>query len=92
MSSHDVRLGRLVTRWPPPKCPTCRLWTPTNVVVVGHDGPMRPEVCPACGRPVPIRKVLKIIRDDDPTNQQMGERAEKEVSARAGPNVGGRPA
>jgi len=62
-SNHAERLDKLATRWPPPRCETCRFWTPTNAVQFGHDGPMRPEVCPDCGRTVKILKLLRVIRD-----------------------------
>ncbi len=64
MSTHDKRIDRLTVIWPPTRrCQTCRFWTPTNAVQFGHDGPMRPEVCPTCGRTVKILKLLRVIRD-----------------------------
>lgn len=47
------RVGALEGRLRPVGCSTCRYWTKT--VLVGLDGPQRPERCPGCGRGVPVR-------------------------------------
>lgn len=57
------RLGRRVTRLQGQQhggCATCRIWS--AVVYEDGDGlPDRPDVCPGCGRAVPIRLVRRII-------------------------------
>ncbi len=56
-----ARLARVTLReleprlLPPPGCGTCRGWT--GVLLVGDDGPHRPDSCPVCGRTVPGRLV-----------------------------------
>jgi hypothetical protein len=52
---------RLVTleRRVPVGCPTCRVWSTT--ILGDEDGSRsRPEVCPECGRTVPIHTVVII--------------------------------
>lgn len=57
------RLGRRVARLQghvQGGCATCRIWSP--VVYEDGDGrPDRPDVCPYCGRAVPVRLVRRII-------------------------------
>lgn len=53
------RLGRLEDRVPK-GCPSCRTWGP----VVFEDGEgrrSRPDACPNCGRPVPVRLVRRYV-------------------------------
>ena len=52
------RVGELEGRLRPVGCPTCRSWTGT--VLVGLDGPQRPERCPGCGRAVPVRVRVEV--------------------------------
>lgn len=55
-----TRLARLEPRLrPPPGCPACQGWT--GVVLVGADGPHRPERCPGCGRAAPARTVVRVV-------------------------------
>ncbi len=50
------RLAKLEPRLLPPLgCGTCRGWT--GVLLVGDDGPHRPEDCPDCERAVPASLV-----------------------------------
>lgn len=56
MSALDARLRRLaVVSRKPEGCDGCRYWGPAAAVFL--DRPLRPEVCPGCGRRVPIRLV-----------------------------------
>ncbi len=57
---NDGRLKKLIQVWPPSTCPTCRGWSSALTVVIGSDGPMRPETCPACGRTVPIVNTMTV--------------------------------
>lgn len=43
----------------PPGCATCRRGT--DIVLVGEDGPHRPERFPACGRAVPARTAVRLV-------------------------------
>ena len=53
------RIDRLAAAYRRPEgCATCRHWQP--VVLVGEDGPSRPERCPDCGRAVPIAQRVHI--------------------------------
>jgi hypothetical protein len=41
-------------------CDTCRTWP--GIVLMDDDGNLsRPEVCPDCGRDVPIFRILHIV-------------------------------
>lgn len=54
------RLGKLEPRLlPPPGCGTCRGWT--GVLLVGDDGPHRPDQCEGCGRAVPTKVTVRVI-------------------------------
>lgn len=56
----DGRIGRLEPLLlVPPACAACRGWVP--LVLVGDDGPHRPERCPGCRRLVPATQVCRII-------------------------------
>lgn len=56
----EKRLNRLATIWPPPLagCDTCRHWQ--NVEIVTFDRPLRPEICSACKRRLPIVTAVQI--------------------------------
>ncbi len=58
MRGIDRRLDRLVPILRPVGCRTCGWWT--GCVLVGNDGPLRPERCPDCGRTVPITAPVRI--------------------------------
>ncbi len=64
MSAIGPRLGRVeaVLR-PPPGCHACRRWD-GNVVGDETGKRSRPEICPACGRVVPVR-MLAIVAGMD---------------------------
>lgn len=49
-ASLSRRLDRLEPKLRPVGCAICRDWT--RVLLVGNDGPLRPEACPGCGRVV----------------------------------------
>lgn len=54
------RLARLDQAFAPKGCALCRRWSP--VVLCRDDGePDRPEVCPDCGRQVPIVTTICIV-------------------------------
>ena len=56
----EKRVDRLAVVWPrSPGCDACRSWS--QVAAVFDDAPLRPDVCPACGRRVPIRLVRRYI-------------------------------
>jgi hypothetical protein len=63
----EARLAVLERRQPV-GCETCRFWHRTIVVTLDADGnetgASRPEVCPDCGRWVPIGHVLQIVGVD----------------------------
>ncbi len=63
---NDARLKKLIQVWPPPACGHCKGWSEALTVVIGSDGPMRPETCPACGRRVPIVNTVAINVPLDP--------------------------
>jgi hypothetical protein len=52
----------------PVGCDTCRFWTWAIIVTedeAGNEtGRSRPDVCPACGRHVPVERVLQIVGVD----------------------------
>lgn len=55
-----TRLANLEPRLlPMPGCATCRGWS--WVLLVGDDGPHRPERCPDCGRVVPGTLVVHLV-------------------------------
>jgi hypothetical protein len=54
------RLARLDQAFAPKGCSVCRRWSP--VVLCDDEGdPGRPEVCPNCGRVVPIVTAICIV-------------------------------
>lgn len=64
MSGIGTRLGKVeaVLR-PTPGCSTCRRWDGS---VVGDDTGKRsrPEICPGCGRVVPVRMLAIVVGMD----------------------------
>jgi len=68
MTSTIGRLSRLEDRLPK-GCPTCRAWAAgaLHVTVQGDDDePPHPEGCPACGRHVPLHRIVIGTRPDGP--------------------------
>lgn len=68
MTSTAGRLIRLEERMPK-GCPTCRSWEAATlqIVVQGADEETsRGEVCPACGRHVPLKLIVIGTREDGP--------------------------
>lgn len=58
------RLDRLQRRLGPGTCPECRGWAASVAVCDDRGRCSRPEVCPGCGRSVPLRRVVVIVGVD----------------------------
>ena len=68
MSTQSGRLTRLEDRMPK-GCPTCRSWEAATfqIVVQGADEETsRGDVCPTCGRHVPLMLIVIGTREDGP--------------------------
>jgi hypothetical protein len=65
MKALGKRVQGLEGRWRPVGCATCRCWTWAIVVTVDdagtETGRSRPDACPACGRVVPVGRVLQLV-------------------------------